>query len=410
MGTLCLSVRGVLSFLFQRELIFAVGLLLRCQRAGITSITGYFSATTFTFNNATFTNMGSGKDAFFFSIDESSGSTVGGVKLVVGGSEGDQIGLRMAHEPLYGATILGTFTVAMVIGSTTLTSRGGTDCFLAKYDLLGSAWVWATSFGSSGDDTCTLHDSFSLDSAKQIRVGGSFTGPTWSADIGSLTLTNTASGTKDGFVAGINYTTGGLTGAMLFGGPGNQEVTAMAYRSFSGPLTYFWAAGNFETSITDGTNTRNAVTGQDIFLATVNTNFTANSLGSADIGIVDSVKDIAFETSTNVVLLAGSVTTASQTKAFVGRWSSTIATGLALSGDAYYNQITLPGGPTVDGYNSIVFDGSRVMTVGVLQSSFDPCGPVNHVNSDPGVPGDDILVNTWNPGTMVLAAPVAGPS
>jgi hypothetical protein len=48
--------------------------------------------------------------------------------------------------------ITGQFSNTVLFGNTTLTSKGGTDIFVAKWDATAHAFTWATSGGSIGDD------------------------------------------------------------------------------------------------------------------------------------------------------------------------------------------------------------------------------------------------------------------
>lgn len=51
-----------------------------------------------------------------------------------------------------GAIVAGTYQGTLTIGSTTLTSAGGADVFVAKVSPTGS-WMWATSVGGAGSET-----------------------------------------------------------------------------------------------------------------------------------------------------------------------------------------------------------------------------------------------------------------
>lgn len=71
--------------------------------------------------------------------------------------------------------ILGSFLDTLLIGSTTLVSRGGTDKFIAKYDSSGN-FIWAKKCGSIDDDGGGLFERLVLDTLGNIYLGFSFGG------------------------------------------------------------------------------------------------------------------------------------------------------------------------------------------------------------------------------------------
>lgn len=109
------------------------------------------------------------------------------------------------------------------MGSTTLTSAGGNDVFVARLNSAG-AWTQAARAGSSGDDVGV---SVAVDGSGNVAVVGFFYGPT--TDFGFTTLTN-ANGNgdrSDAFVARLN-SAGAWTQAVSIGGQNNDAVTALA--------------------------------------------------------------------------------------------------------------------------------------------------------------------------------------
>jgi gliding motility-associated-like protein len=103
-----------------------------------------------------------------------------------------------------------------------LTSNGGVDGFVAKYDASGN-YLWAFNIGGEGNDFVY---SLVVNSAGEVHIGGSFSG-TVDFDPGAGT-TNRSSNNPDGsnaFVA--KYTTAGaLTWVRSFGGGGTVQAGA----------------------------------------------------------------------------------------------------------------------------------------------------------------------------------------
>ena len=96
-----------------------------------------------------------------------------------------------------GFIVTGFFYGTASFGSTTLTSAGGWDCFIAKLNADGS-YAWAKSAGGTGDDygsgISSLSDGSSI-------VTGTFSG---TATFGSTTLTSAGSEDEDAFIAKLN--------------------------------------------------------------------------------------------------------------------------------------------------------------------------------------------------------------
>ncbi|RZK61389.1 MAG: hypothetical protein EOO59_05190, partial [Hymenobacter sp.] len=80
--------------------------------------------------------------------------------------------------------VAGTFTNPLALGSTTLTSAGGTDVFVAKYSPASGSYVWAQRAGSTAAD-----DIYGLSvQGGNVYIAGLFNGLT--ATFGSTTLTS----------------------------------------------------------------------------------------------------------------------------------------------------------------------------------------------------------------------------
>jgi hypothetical protein len=152
-------------------------------------VTGSFQGTA-TFGSTTLTSAGS-YDAFVAKID-ASGTYLWATKA--GGTATDE-GSGISTLSDGSAIVTGSFSGTATFGSTTLTSAGSQDVFVAKIDAAG-AYVWATQAGGVSTDqgrgVSTVSDGSAI-------VTGYFQG---TATFGSTTLTS--AGSSDVFVAKID--------------------------------------------------------------------------------------------------------------------------------------------------------------------------------------------------------------
>ena len=109
--------------------------------------------------------------------------------------------------------ITGWFSGSITSGSTTLTSAGASDALVVKFNNSGE-WVWAKSFGGTGDDKGGGIDT---DSAGNVYVNGTFRSMT----IGSTVLTSV--GLDDLFVMKLD-STGNSLWVSKVGGSGNEYI------------------------------------------------------------------------------------------------------------------------------------------------------------------------------------------
>ena len=174
------------------------------------------------------------------------------------GGSGDDAAGALAIDPSGNLIIAGYFIGSTCIfGATTLTNAGlaTTDGFLAKYTPTGSV-VWANRVGGSADDKAT---SVATDTAGNIYMGGYFNSPVIS--LGGASFTN--AGSTDGFLVQCNPA-GSIIWANQVGGNDADEVTSVA-TDIAGNI---YAGGYFASAtLAVGTTTLTNNGSYDIFLA-----------------------------------------------------------------------------------------------------------------------------------------------
>ncbi len=158
--------------------------------------------------------VGAGSDDIFIAKYDS----VGALQWVrsAGGTAGDQ-GWSMGVDGAGNAYVSGMFQGTATFGNTNVTSAGGSDIFIAKYDPTG-VFQWVRKAGGTGSDLSTKA---AVDLAGNVFLTGSFTG---TASFGSTNLV--AAGGRDIFVAKYDRD-GVFQWVQQAGGSGDDEGTAI---------------------------------------------------------------------------------------------------------------------------------------------------------------------------------------
>jgi hypothetical protein len=170
--------------------------------SGNSYVTGYFWGTA-SFGTTTLTSSGD-IDIFIAKLD-SSGNWLGAKQA--GGTSNDY-GYGIAIDSLGNSYVTGYFEGTASFGTTTLTSNGGNDIFVAKLDSSGN-WLWAHKAGGTSND---LGYGIDTDSSGNSYVTGYFKE---TASFGTTTLDS--SGWFDIFVAKLD-SNGNWLGAKKAGG------------------------------------------------------------------------------------------------------------------------------------------------------------------------------------------------
>ncbi|MFA7029651.1 MAG: SBBP repeat-containing protein [Candidatus Cloacimonadaceae bacterium] len=217
--------------------------------SGNSYITGYFYGTA-SFGSTTLTTTGSGAVDIFVAKLDSSGNWLWAKQA--GGNNWD-VGFGIATDSSGNSYVTGFFAESASFGSTTLTSSGGEDIFVAKLDSSGN-WLWAKQAGGTGLD---IGYGIATDSSGNSYVTGFFAE---SASFGSTTLTS--SGGEDIFVAKLD-SSGNWLWAKQAGGTSPDYGWGIAIDSSENS----YVTGYFEGTASFGTTNLTSSGVQDIFIA-----------------------------------------------------------------------------------------------------------------------------------------------
>ncbi len=191
---------------------FENGLSVATDAAGNVYSVGGFGSPSITFGSYTLTN--SGLINMFIVKYNPSGTVLWAKSALVSDFASASAVTVDASGNIYVAGSFGNTTVT--IGSTTLTSVGSRDIFLAKYDSNGNV-IWAKRAGGSGTD---FVNSVATDASGNIVISGYFTGT--SCVFGTTTLSNI--NTYNMYV--VKYST---SGTVIWAKDGSSNFDGVSY-------------------------------------------------------------------------------------------------------------------------------------------------------------------------------------
>ncbi|MFP6855075.1 MAG: putative Ig domain-containing protein, partial [Opitutales bacterium] len=231
----------------------------------------------------TLLNSAGKSDMFMARYDET-----GGPSWVMGkGGTGRDYVYSAAADASDNLIVAGFFQEQMDFGGTTMSSLGGYDGSVAKFDDKGSL-LWVKSVGGAGDDFAKFAVVRSVDS---LWLSGEFSG---TSQIGNDSLSSTA-GSQDVFLSYLS-STGTFQWSISFGGSGDESVTGCAAASDGG----VFVSGEFRDSLTIQGTTLVSQGFDDAFLAKFNSTGQlqwAKSIGGSS---SDSSRGLASDSSGNV--------------------------------------------------------------------------------------------------------------
>jgi hypothetical protein len=314
--------------------------------AGNVYMTGTFIGIT-SFGNISLTEAG-GIDGFITKFD-TDGNAVWAKQISSGGYDaGYSIKLDASGSPY----VTGAFSNTASFGTTSLTSDGGNDIFIAKYNASNGDLIWAKKFGGTNDQT---GNDIGITASGNIYLAGSFF---ITANFGAHTLS--AVGGLDGFVAKLN-STGDIVWVKQI--PGTNWDNALSIALDGSENCY--VAGYFGGTTNFGGSILTSLGHEDIFLAQYSLN-----------GDLIWVKTAG---SNNSYSNAKSVTTDAIGNIYItGHFTGTTIfqdktlTSNDIGGDIFtakYNSqgnllwVKKAGGADTDRANSVAVNGSGIVTV-----------------------------------------------
>ena len=213
---------------------------------GNSYLTGYFQGGA-TFGSTILTCNGTYD--FFITKYDASGNVLWTKKGGGTYSFGDSIAVDISGN-IY---VSGIFESSATFGSTVLTSSGGYDFFIAKYDASGNV-LWAKKGGGTSTDR---GNGIAVDGIGNSYVTGSFAA---SATIGTTVLTS--SGSADVFIAKYDAS-GNVLWAKKGGGTGPDIGNGIAVDSSGNS----YVTGYFNVDATFGSTLLTSSGGSDVFIA-----------------------------------------------------------------------------------------------------------------------------------------------
>jgi hypothetical protein len=256
------------------------GFAIALDASGNMYITGHYYATT-TFGSISLTSAGSSD---IFVAKYNSAGTVQWVQSA-GGTSSD-IGQGIALDASGNVYITGAYQGMATFSTTTKTSAGSYDIFVAKYNSAGTV-QWVQSAGGTGSD---FGFALALDASGNVYITGYYAG---TATFG--TTSKTSAGSSDIFVAKYN-SAGTVQWVQSAGGTGSDFGFAIALDA-SGNV---YITGAYLVTATFGSTTKTSAGSSDIFVAKYNSAGTVQWVQSAGGTNIDDGRNIALAASGNV--------------------------------------------------------------------------------------------------------------
>lgn len=247
----------------------AFGLGIAVDSAGNAYVTGGTGSTNFPTTPGAFqTTAGSPGDAFVTKLDSTGSALV--YSTYLGGSGNNDQGLSIAVDSAGDAYVTGfTDSLNFPTKNAFQPSLGGLlDAFVTKLNPAGSALLYSTYLGGSGDEQ---GKGIAIDSSGNAYVTGNTGSTNFPTSVGAFQMS--LSGVGDAFVAKINPSVSGpasLTYSTYLGGNGSDEGFGIAVDSSgSSYVTGLTFSTNFPTTLGAFQKTLNGT--QNAFVTKLNT-------------------------------------------------------------------------------------------------------------------------------------------
>ena len=236
----------------------------------------------------TVTLTSAGGDDIFIARFDASGNPVWAVKA--GGPGNEEVNAIKCdlNGNIY---ITGNFESTAAFGSAAITSAGGFDIFVSKLTPT-SQFLWTSKAGGPQDDEA---HGLAVSTSSEVYITGFFQG---TATFGLNSFTSN-SGSKDIFISYLSAV-GGFNWTVKAGGPDNDA----AYDATIDNLGNCYISGNYKSAATFGPFVLNSNGGDDIFILKMNSS--ATYLWSSSAGGTGEDKGYGITLAGNSVAITGS--------------------------------------------------------------------------------------------------------
>lgn len=237
-------------------------------------VTGGFSGS-ITFGALPTLNSSGGQDAFLACYNASNGAEQWAIR---GGGSGADEGESVSMD-VTGVYVAGYFsnTASFQNSPGSLSSDGGTDVFLAKYNFTGSG-IWKRKIGSAGNDEGESVRCYGT----HVYIGGYYTSSLNIYNTGPAVATISNIAGTDAFLVRYNCISGNYEWSSSESGPGNERIYAIT----TDPNGNLLATGYFTGTMSFGGNPPLTATNDDAFVTSRDSNgifmYVACSSGNGD--------------------------------------------------------------------------------------------------------------------------------
>lgn len=175
------------------------------------------------------------------------------------GGTGNDVGRAIDTDDRRNIYVAGGIANTVTLGSNIFTSLGSEDVFVMRLGRSSFSVNWSVQYGGSNNDFAR---GIAADRNSRVTVAGAF-----SDSVAFGTTTATASGTRDAFLLDLASGSGSQNWVRTYGSAGDDQFQSVALDTSSGVVA---AAGYFAADLMVGSTTLTNAGGTDAFLLRVN--------------------------------------------------------------------------------------------------------------------------------------------